>query len=168
MTVIAMIVAVAKDGVIGADNDIPWYCQADLQHFKRTTMGAPVVMGRKTYESLKIQPLPGRRNIIISRNANYDADGCEIFSSIEAAMEQLAAIDKIFIIGGAELYKQMLSQAQQLYVTQVDVAVAGDRYFPAISEQEWQLQSESRFDADQKNPHAMRFQCYWRVAPASK
>ena len=108
MTVIAMIVAVAKDGVIGADNDIPWYCPADLQHFKRTTMGAPVVMGRKTYESLKIQPLPGRRNIIISRNANYDADGCEIFSSIEAAMEQLAAIDKIFIIGGAELYKQML------------------------------------------------------------
>jgi len=157
-----MIVAVAKDNVIGADNDIPWYCPADLQHFKRTTMGAPVVMGRKTYESLKIQPLPGRRNIIISRNSDYQAAGCDIFSSIEAAMEQLAAVDKVFIIGGAELYKQMLPKAQELYVTQVDVAVTGDRYFPEISAQEWQLQSESDFDADEKNPHAMRFQYYQR------
>ena len=159
-----MIVAVAKDNVIGADNDIPWYCPADLQHFKRTTMGAPVVMGRKTYESLKIQPLPGRRNIIISRNPDYQAAGCDIFSSIEAAMEQLAAVDKVFIIGGAELYKQMLPKAQELYVTQVDVAVTGDRYFPEISGQEWQLQSESDFDADEKNPHAMRFQYYQRSA----
>ena len=159
-----MIVAVAKDNVIGADNDIPWYCPADLQHFKRTTMGAPVVMGRKTYESLKIQPLPGRRNIIISRNPDYQAAGCDIFSSIEAAMEQLAAVDKVFIIGGAELYKQMLPKAQELYVTQVDVAVTGDRYFPEISAQEWQLQSESDFDADEKNPHAMRFQYYQRSA----
>jgi len=164
MSVIAMIVAVAKDNVIGADNDIPWYCPADLQHFKRTTMGAPVVMGRKTYESLKIQPLPGRRNIIISRNSDYQAAGCDIFSSIEAAMEQLASVDKVFIIGGAELYKQMLPKAQELYVTQVDVAVTGDRYFPEISAQEWQLQSESDFDADEKNPHAMRFQYYQRSA----
>ena len=164
MSVIARIVAVAKDNVIGADNDIPWYCPADLQHFKRTTMGAPVVMGRKTYESLKIQPLPGRRNIIISRNPDYQAAGCDIFSSIEAAIEQLAAVDKVFIIGGAELYKQMLPKAQELYVTQVDVAVTGDRYFPEISAQEWQLQSESDFDADEKNPHAMRFQYYQRSA----
>ena len=162
MTVIAMIVAVAKDGVIGADNDIPWYCPADLQHFKRTTMGAPVVMGRKTYESLKIQPLPGRRNIIISRNPEYQAAGCDVFSSIEAAIEQLAAVDKIFIIGGAELYKQMLPKAQELYVTQVDVTVAGDRYFPEISAQDWQLRSERDFQADEKNPHAMRFQYYQR------
>jgi dihydrofolate reductase len=164
MSVIAMIVAVAKDNVIGADNDIPWYCPADLQHFKRTTMGVPVVMGRKTYESLKIQPLPGRRNIIISRNPDYQAAGCDIFSSIEAAIEQLAAVDKVFIIGGAELYKQMLPKAQELYVTQVDVAVTGDRYFPEISAQEWQLQSESDFDADEKNPHAMCFQYYQRSA----
>jgi dihydrofolate reductase len=159
---IAMIVAVAKGGVIGADNDIPWYCPADLQHFKRTTMGAPVVMGRKTYESLKIQPLPGRRNIIISRNPEYQAAGCDVFSSIEAAIEQLAAVDKIFIIGGAELYKQMLPKAQELYVTQVDVTVAGDRYFPEISAQDWQLRSERDFQADEKNPHAMRFQYYQR------
>ncbi|MDG1249738.1 MAG: dihydrofolate reductase [Gammaproteobacteria bacterium] len=162
MTMIAMIVAVAKGGVIGADNDIPWYCPADLQHFKRTTMGAPVVMGRKTYESLKIQPLPGRRNIIISRNPEYQAAGCDVFSSIEAAIEQLAAVDKIFIIGGAELYKQMLPKAQELYVTQVDVTVAGDRYFPEISAQDWQLRSERDFQADEKNPHAMRFQYYQR------
>ena len=162
MTMIAMIVAVAKGGVIGADNDIPWYCPADLQHFKRTTMGAPVVMGRKTYESLKIQPLPWRRNIIISRNPEYQAAGCDVFSSIEAAIEQLAAVDKIFIIGGAELYKQMLPKAQELYVTQVDVTVAGDRYFPEISAQDWQLRSERDFQADEKNPHAMRFQYYHR------
>lgn len=162
MTMIAMIVAVAKGGVIGADNDIPWYCPADLQHFKRTTMGVPVVMGRKTYESLKIQPLPGRRNIIISRNPEYQAAGCDVFSSIEAAIEQLAAVDKIFIIGGAELYKQMLPKAQELYVTQVDVTVAGDRYFPEISAQDWQLRSERDFQADEKNPHAMRFQYYQR------
>jgi len=162
MTMIAMIVAVAKGGVIGADNDIPWYCPADLQHFKRTTMGAPVVMGRKTYESLKIQPLPGRRNIIISRNPEYQAAGCDVFSSIEAVIEQLAAVDKIFIIGGAELYKQMLPKAQELYVTQVDVTVAGDRYFPEISAQDWQLRSERDFQADEKNPHAMRFQYYQR------
>ncbi|MDG0995563.1 MAG: dihydrofolate reductase [Gammaproteobacteria bacterium] len=162
MTVIAMIVAIAKGGVIGADNDIPWYCPADLQYFKRTTMGAPVVMGRKTYESLKIQPLPGRRNIIISRNVDYQAAGCEIFTSIEAAIEQLAAVDKVFIIGGAELYKQMLTQAEELYVTQVELQVAGDRYFPEIAAEEWQLQSETAFAADEKNPHAMRFQCYQR------
>jgi dihydrofolate reductase len=160
MPVIAIIVATAKHHVIGKGNDIPWYCPADLQYFKRTTLGAPVIMGRKTWDSLKIQPLPGRENIIITRDPEFSAEGCVIVNSIEQALACVVEVEKIFIIGGAMIYEQMLAHADELYITDVDADVKGDRYFPAIDEQQWRLSSAEEYPADEKNPYNMIFKRY--------
>ena len=162
MPVIAIIVATAKHHVIGQGNDIPWYCPADLQYFKKTTLGAPVIMGRKTWDSLKIQPLPGRENIIITRDPHFTADGCVIVNTIEQALKHVAQVEKIFIIGGAMIYEQMLAHADELYVTEVDADVKGDRYFPAIDQQQWSLTRAENYCADEKNPFNMIFKHYKR------
>jgi dihydrofolate reductase len=162
MPVIAIIVATAKHRVIGQGNDIPWYCPADLQYFKKTTLGAPVIMGRKTWDSLKIQPLPGRENIIITRDPAFTAKGCVIVNSIELALEHVAQVEKIFIIGGAMIYEQMLDHADELYVTEVDAEVGGDRYFPVIDQHQWCLDRAEKYSADDRNPYNMVFKRYIR------
>lgn len=162
MPVIAIIVATAKHRVIGLGNDIPWYCPADLQYFKKTTLGRPVIMGRKTWDSLKIQPLPGRENIIITSDPAFTAEGGVIVNSIEQALQHVAQEEKIFIIGGAMIYEQMLDHADELYVTEVDTEVEGDRYFPVIDQQQWRLDGAENYSADDKNPHNMIFKRYIR------
>lgn len=157
MSKIALIVAVAHNNVIGLGNTIPWYCPADLQYFKRTTMGAPVIMGRKTYESLKIKPLPGRQNIVITRDKDNYSEACDTASSIENALQLSSNAERVFIIGGEEIYEQTLHCADELYITYVDADVKGDRYFPIISMDEWQLVKEENFSADEKNPYNLRF-----------
>ena len=157
MSKIALIVAVAKNNVIGAENIIPWYCPADLQYFKRTTMGAPVLMGRKTYQSLKIKPLPGRQNIIVTRDKNFQVESCDIVYDIEEGLQLACKEERVFIIGGEDIYQQVLDRAEELYITYVDVEVEGDRYFPAISIADWQLIKEEHHAADDKNPHDLRF-----------
>ena len=162
MTKIAIIVAVADDNVIGAGNSIPWYCPADLQYFKRTTLGSPVLMGRKTYQSLKIKPLPGRQNIIVSRDTQLMCEGCDVVTSLDAGLELVSKEERLFIIGGADIYRQSMDLAEELYITHVDVNVEGDRFFTEIDMSEWELIREHAYEADDENPHNMIFKYFNR------
>lgn len=162
MTKIAVIVAVAENNVIGAGNSIPWYCPADLQYFKRTTLGSPVLMGRKTYQSLKIKPLPGRQNIIVTRDAELVCEGCDVVTSLQSGLQLASNDEKLFVIGGADMYQQSLSLAEELYITYVDVKVEGDRFFPEVDMTKWDLVREHAYEADEKNPHNMMFKFFTR------
>lgn len=161
---IVIIVAVAKNNVIGSGNEIPWYCPEDLKYFKRTTLGSPILMGRKTYDSLKIQPLPGRQNIVVTRDADLCYSGCDMVSSLDEgiALARENAAQKLFIIGGADIYQQCVSFVDELYVTEVDVLVEGDRFFPGIDDSIWSLVREDVYAADEENPHNMIFKVYSR------
>lgn len=136
MTLLTLIVARARNGVIGRDNTLPWRLPEDLAHFKRTTMGAPVIMGRKTWESIG-RPLPGRRNIVVSRNAGLRLDGAEIASSLEDALRLCVGVEQVFLIGGAQLYAEALPGADRLIVTEIDADIDGDAHFPEIDPQRW-------------------------------
>ena len=160
---ISMIAAMAHDRVIGKDNQMPWHLPADLAHFKRVTLGKPVLMGRKTFESIG-RPLPGRRNLVISRNPGYQAEGIEVVGSVEAARALLAscAVEELMVIGGGHLYAEMLPSADRLYLTQIDLAVEGDTRFPAFDDGQWlRIDCESH-PADEKNPHPYRFETWQR------
>ena len=136
---ISLIVAHDKNRVIGYENDMPWHLPGDLQYFKETTMGKPVIMGRKTYESIG-RPLPGRRNIVISRNVNYTAEGIEVVDSLDAALALVADVPEIMVIGGQQIFTQALPVADRLYITLIDHEFVGDTYFPEY--EGWKLVSE--------------------------
>lgn len=136
MSTLSLIAAMANHRVIGRDNTLPWHLPEDLKHFKATTLGKPVIMGRKTWESLG-RPLPGRRNIVVSRNAGYQPVGGELVTSLQAAIEATADIEEVFVIGGAELYGQSLPLAQRLYLTEIAGDYAGDAHFPEFATAEW-------------------------------
>ena len=140
MPEIVIIVAVAKNRVIGKDNQLIWNIPADMAHFKTLTAGHTVVMGRKTWESLppRFRPLPGRRNIVISRQADYAAPGAELANSLEDGLALAAADATVFIIGGAEIYQQALPLADRLEITEVELNPEGDSWFPEIPAAEWQ------------------------------
>ena len=160
---ISMIAAMAHDRVIGLDNQMPWHLPADLAHFKRVTLGKPVLMGRKTFESIG-RPLPGRRNLVISRNLDYQADGVEMVSSVEVALARLQGegVEELMVIGGGYLYEQLLPRADRLYLTRIDLAVEGDTCFPTFSDADWlKLKCESH-DPDEKNPHPYCFETWQR------
>ena len=126
---ISMIVARSRNHVIGRDNQMPWKISADLQFFKRVTMGHPVIMGRKTWESIG-RPLPGRRNIVVSRNADYSPAGAELAGSLDEALASLSDSPRVFVIGGEQLFKQAFDRADRLYVTEIDIDVeGGDTFF---------------------------------------
>jgi dihydrofolate reductase len=135
---LSLIAAIARNGVIGIDNHLPWHLPADLKHFKTLTTGNTVIMGRKTWESLpnKFRPLPGRRNIVVTRNAAYRAEGADVAASLPAAVA-LAASGEAFVIGGAELYDAALPLADRLCLTEIDKEYAGDTHFPAIDPARW-------------------------------
>ena len=160
---ISMIAAMAHDRVIGKDNQMPWYLPADLAHFKRVTLGKPVLMGRKTFESIG-RPLPGRRNLVISRNPDYQAEGIEVVGSVEAALALLAgsSVEELMVIGGGHLYAEMLPSADCLYLTQIDLAVEGDTRFPAFDDGQWQRVDCESHPADEKNPHPYSFETWQR------
>ncbi|HDO1383050.1 TPA: type 3 dihydrofolate reductase [Aeromonas veronii] len=160
---ISMIAAMAHDRVIGKDNQMPWHLPADLAHFKRVTLGKPVLMGRKTFESIG-RPLPGRRNLVISRNPGYQAEGIEVVRSVEAALALLAgsSVEELMVIGGGHLYAEMLPSADCLYLTQIDLAVEGDTRFPAFDDGQWQRIECESHPADEKNPHPYSFETWQR------
>ena len=160
---ISMIAAMAHDRVIGKDNQMPWHLPADLAHFKRVTLGKPVLMGRKTFESIG-RPLPGRRNLVISRNPDYQAEGIEVVGSVEAALALLAgsSVEELMVIGGGHLYAEMLPSADCLYLTQIDLAVEGDTRFPAFDDGQWQRVDCESHPADEKNPHLYSFETWQR------
>ena len=134
---ITIIVARDRQGGIGRNNALPWHLPEDLQHFKSTTMGHPIIMGRKTFESIG-RPLPGRRNLVVSRNPDWTHPGCERATSIEEAVMHCAASPEVFVIGGAQLYQQALPLADRLLITEVDVDAQADTFFEALDPAIWQ------------------------------
>ncbi|MFK7886620.1 MAG: dihydrofolate reductase [Gammaproteobacteria bacterium] len=156
---IALIVAMARERVIGRDNALPWKLSADLQRFKALTMGCPIVMGRLTYESIG-RPLPGRRNIVLTRDGEFAADGCEVMSSLAAALA--LEVPRIFVIGGAQIYTQALEHASHLYITQVDADIEGDTWFPEVDFEAWSLKGYAAHTADERNDHPYAFFDYQR------
>jgi dihydrofolate reductase len=154
---ICLVVAMAANRVIGKDNGLPWRLPADLQHFKRITMGKPILMGRKTWESIG-RPLPGRTSIVITRDAGYSAPGCVVVHSIEAALQAAADCgDEAMVIGGAEFYRQVLPFTNTLYLTRIHADFEGDTLFPELDESEWRQVERSDCEPDVKNPYRYSF-----------
>jgi len=153
---LSIIVAMAANGVIGRDNKLPWHLPADLRHFKQTTMGKPILMGRKTRESIG-RPLPGRSNIVITRDDSYRADGCVVVTSIAAALQAGSGHDELMVIGGAELYRQVLPDTETIYLTRIHETFEGDTFFPEIPNTEWHQLERLDHEADERNPHDYSF-----------
>lgn len=155
---IAAVVAMDRNRVIGSKNDLPWYLPADLKHFKEITEGHTVLMGRKTWESIFTRlgrPLPNRRNVVLTRDNSFSAEGVEAVNNIGTFFADTE--EDIYVIGGAEVYKLALPFLHRLYVTQVDVEVDGDAHFPDYSEQDWKEISRENHEADEKNPYNYSF-----------
>jgi dihydrofolate reductase len=163
---VSLIVAVAKNGVIGRGGELPWRLSADLRRFKELTMGHAILMGRKTYESIG-RPLPGRRMIVITRQPDYRADGVEVAAGLEEAFRLAADRDdaECFVIGGGEIYDQARPHADRVYLTRVHATVDGDAYFPSLNLSEWHLVSSTPIEADAKNEYPFSFEQYERVHP---
>ncbi len=159
---IAAIVATDLKNGIGKDNQLLWHLPADLKFFKKTTSGCPIIMGRKTYESIG-RLLPGRRNIIVTRNKAFKIEGAEIFESIEKALKSAKMEEKVFIIGGAEIYNQSLDQVTELYRTLVKHEFEADTFFPRINHDEFNLVWQECHEADESNTYGYCFQKYERV-----
>lgn len=153
--IISMIAAMAQDRIIGKDNQMPWHLPADFAWFKRCTLGKPVVMGRKTYQSIG-RPLPGRHNIVISRDSELEIDGVTTVTSIDEALQAAGDVEEVMIIGGGTIYQACLAQANKLYVTYIDANVDGDTQFPAWSDEFCETYSEN-YAADENNAYDMRF-----------
>lgn len=154
-----IVVAMAHDNVIGIKNTLPWRLSDDLKHFKQITMGKPLLMGRKTYESIG-KPLPGRLNIVLSRNPNIKIEGCKVVTNIDDALEVAEHMPEIIIMGGANLYQQMLPLADKLELTLVDAKIKGDAWFPTIDFENWQEVSREQHQADDKNQYNYTFVTY--------
>lgn len=153
---INLIAALAKNRVIGHGNKMPWHLPADFAWFRKHTLGHPVIMGRNTFESIG-KPLPGRRNIVVSRNPAWRPQGCEVFATLDGALESCRDVADVFVIGGATLYQQLMGRADRLYLTEVDASPAGDAWFPELVPGEWREAARERREADDKNAHAMAF-----------
>ncbi|MBS1811398.1 MAG: dihydrofolate reductase [Acidobacteria bacterium] len=161
---ISIIVAMGRNRAIGFQNTLPWRLSADLQRFKQLTMGHHMIMGRKTYESIG-RPLPGRTSIIITRQSDFQAEGCLIAHSFDAAVElaRTRGEQEAFVIGGAEIYAQALPMTDRLYLTLVEVVPEADAFFPALDESEWERSEETFVAADEKNQYDSRFVLLRRV-----
>ena len=168
MTDLALIAAVAANGVIGRGNALPWHLPGDLAYFKRATMGKPIIMGRLTYDSIG-RPLPGRTNIVISRSADFAPPGVRAVASLDEALAlaaDVALIDgssEAVVIGGAQIYAAALPRVQRLYLTEVHAEVEGDVYFPDIDWTHWRELSRERHSAEPPNPFDYSFVVYERV-----
>jgi len=157
--IVSMILAVSENGVIGRDNDLPWSVPADMRYFMRTTTGHPILMGRKTYESLG-KPLPRRRNVVITRNLDLDIDGVDLVHSIVAGLELVQEEEEVFIIGGGTIYQQALELqlVNRIYRTVIHAAVEGDTHFFLPEDEAWQVVQEETHPADEKNQYPYTFQ----------
>lgn len=162
MMSLSIIVAMDQNRLIGDKNKIPWHLPADLKYFREITMGSPVIMGRKTFESIGF-PLPGRRNIIMTRDENYSVDECEIVHSLEEVLHSFSGQEKeAFIIGGAEIYRLFLPYTDKLYLTFIDHEFSGDTYFPEIDFENWECISVKEGTMDNKNPYKYSHHIYQR------
>ncbi|ORU92479.1 MAG: dihydrofolate reductase [Cycloclasticus sp. symbiont of Bathymodiolus heckerae] len=158
---ISMIVAMAENNAIGKDNDLLWHLPDDFKHFKATTMGKPILMGRKTYDSIG-KPLPGRENIVVTRDANFTVEGVTIVNSIDAALTASEHYDEVMVIGGASFYEQMLPVAQRLYITLVHTSFEADAFFPEVDLDKWKIIKQSKHAADERHAYSFSFITYER------
>ena len=167
---IAIIVAVSQNGIIGRDGDMPWKLSTDLKRFKSLSMGKPLVMGRKTFESVGSKPLPGRPHIIVSRSQAFEMPGVETVTSLDDALERgraiaaEAGVDEVCVVGGGEIYRQALALADILYVTHVETIIEGDTAFPAIDPAMFELVEETPVPAGDKDNYPTRYAIYRRRA----
>jgi dihydrofolate reductase len=153
---IAIVVAMADNRVIGRDNRLPWHLPADLRHFKQVTVGKPVLMGRKTHESIG-RPLPERTNIVVTRDRSYEAPGCIVVHSIESALKAAGDHEEVMVIGGTDFYWQLLPKADRIYLTLVHAEFEGDALFPELDECEWREVERADCAPDEKNPWPYSF-----------
>ncbi|MFL6559494.1 MAG: dihydrofolate reductase [Bacillus sp. (in: firmicutes)] len=159
---ISFIVAMDENRVIGKDNQLPWHLPEDLKFFKRVTMGHPIAMGRKTHESIG-RVLPGRENIVITRQVNYQSEDCTVFYSIEDFVKNSKKqSEEIFVIGGAEIFNETFEFADRLYITLIHEKFAGDTFFPEFDRSKWELVSSEKGLMDEKNPYDYEFKIYER------
>lgn len=161
--------AVAQNRVIGRDGGLPWRLSTDLKRFKAGTMGKPIVMGRKTWESFPRRPLPGRLNIVITRDRSYRAEGAEVVTSLQDALALarakgrcMAGVDEIFVIGGGDIYRQAIAMADRLHLTHVLADVEGDTVFPVVDPETWEIVSSDDTPAGENDSHATRYTVYAR------
>ena len=159
---LSIIVAMDRNRVIGEGDALPWHISSDLKNFKKITMGKPIVMGRKTHESIG-RPLPGRENIILTRDKTYQAEGCSVLHSMEEIFEHCKDVEEVMITGGSEIYKLSLEQATRLYLTEVHTEIEGDTFFPEFDRDEWEEVSREDFEADEKNEFDYSFVLLERV-----
>ena len=160
--IISLIWAMDENRLIGIDNRLPWKLPADMKWFRRHTLGKPIIMGRKTFDSFGGRPLPERTNIVVTRDKNYQADGAVVVYSIEEALNAAGDADEVMVIGGASFYEQMLSRADRLYVTQVHGKFEGDAWFPEFAMEPWQEVAREEQGVDEKNGYACSFFSYER------
>lgn len=165
---VSLIVAVSSNGVIGRDGDLPWYLPADLGHFKRTTMGHHLIIGRRTWEEVG-EPLPGRTMVVVTRSRRFAPEGAQVVRSVEEALELATGDDEPFIGGGAQIYRIALARdlVDRIYLTRIHAEVEGDTFFPDIDLDEWELVSEEHHEADEKNEFDYSFLVYERVRLSS-
>lgn len=154
--IISLVAAAAENNVIGKDNTLIWRMPADMKFFKNLTTGHTVVMGRKTYESMG-RPLPNRKNIIITRDKNYKADGCVVINSFSDILMLCKDESEVFVIGGAEIYKQYMNSADKIYLTRIHYSFQGDAFFPEIPSSDWYETKRQDFAMDEKNPYPYSF-----------
>jgi dihydrofolate reductase len=153
---LCLVSAMDKNRLIGKDNALPWHLPADLAFFKLSTMGKPIIMGRKTFNSIG-KALPGRQNIVVTNNPDFSATGCDIASSIEAALELSTPAEEVMLIGGASLYRQTIDYADVIYLTLIDHAFSGDTWFPEINLDQWEMEIRQNFEADKTNIYPYSF-----------
>lgn len=150
MSRVSFVVAVSRNGVIGRNGGLPWHISTDLKRFKAITMGKPVIMGRKTWESLPKKPLPGRLNIVITRQKNYRAEGATVVADMPSALAAAGEVGEVCVIGGGEVFEMFLAQTDRIYLTEVDLEVDGDAFFPSIDLKQW---TETEREIHPRGPH---------------
>jgi dihydrofolate reductase len=161
---VSLIVAASANNVIGVRGELPWRLPADLRRFKQVTTGKPIVMGRLTWDSIG-RPLPNRQNIVISRNPDFTAAGCDIVASPDEAIDMAGDVDELMIIGGGQLYREFLPRAQRIYLTRVAVNIAGDASFPELEAREWSETSREPHPADEEHAYSFEIIQLERIEP---
>jgi dihydrofolate reductase len=168
---VSFVVAMSRGRVIGRGGELPWRLPRDLMNFRALTWGKPIVMGRKTHESLG-RPLPGRTNIVMTRRPDYEAPGCEVVGSMHEALDQAraASADEVMVVGGGEVFREFLPLCSRIHLTLVEGEFEGDAYFPVdlLDSPEWRIVEEERWEADEKNPHDARYLVLERAGPAGQ
>jgi dihydrofolate reductase len=158
---VSIIAAMDRNRLIGNENRLPWHLPADLAHFKKVTMGKPIIMGRKTYESIG-RALPGRTNIVLTRSPDFNAEGVLIANTLQQALDYVAVEEEVMVIGGSTIYELALPRADRLYLTYVESSFEGDAWFPDFDPEQWHIIASEEHSADEKNTSDYRFVTYAR------